>query len=96
MKPFADALMKANTDFYIKVRAKVEQATGRKIPWSLNGTGPYNDVDRFFDFRIGEYQLHHNQPQTLLVMSGYAVREGKMHLRNLYRALAAILPPLTR
>ncbi|MGE4489468.1 MAG: NPCBM/NEW2 domain-containing protein, partial [Kiritimatiellales bacterium] len=51
---------------------------GRKIPWSLNGAGPVNPVDQVFDFRIGEYQSHMNQPQTLLVMSRYAANAGKM------------------
>ncbi|MFI4911920.1 MAG: NPCBM/NEW2 domain-containing protein [Sedimentisphaeraceae bacterium JB056] len=78
MRIYLDALQKANVDFFIKVRSEVEKATGMSIPWSRNGVGAFDEIDKAFDFRIGEYQRHHSQPQTMLKMSRYAADAGKM------------------
>jgi hypothetical protein len=78
MSVYFDAMEKVTVDFYKEVRGRVEKTTGIEIPWSLNGVGPYSDLDRVFDFRIGEFQRHHNQPQTLLLMSRYAAGENKL------------------
>jgi|GEM_PF-5934922 len=77
MPAFLDALMEVDRLFFLRLKDVVEERTGRSIPWSLNAVGPILPVEDAFDFRIGEYQSHHNQPQTLFEMSRYPREAGK-------------------
>jgi hypothetical protein len=78
MSIYQDAMMQADREFFLEVKSTVEERTGLVIPWSLNAGGPVRPLEDAFDFRVGEFQSHHNQPQTLLIMSGYPRRAGKM------------------
>lgn len=78
MPIYSDAMLKATVEFYKEVRSRVEKRTGMSIPWSRNGVGPLSGLDKVFDFRIGEYQRHHSQPQTLLEMSRFCGENGKL------------------
>ncbi len=78
MPIYSDAMLKATVEFYQEVRDRVEKKTGMSIPWSRNGVGPLSGLDTVFDFRIGEYQRHHSQPQTLLEMSRFCADNGKL------------------
>ena len=77
MSVYLDAMRQADRDFFLGVRAAVEKRTGRRIPWSLNTTGPVKPHEDAFDFRIGEFQSHLNQPQTMLQISELSRRCGK-------------------
>jgi len=77
MPVFIQAMKQADRDFFLSVRAKVEKRTGRRIPWSHNYSGPKSPAEDAFDFRIGEFQSHHNQPQTLLVFMEQALQAGR-------------------
>jgi hypothetical protein len=75
---FKEAQMQATANFFRTVRERVQARTKRRIPWSCNGSGPWTAIDRVFDFRIGEFQYHFNQPRTMLELQEYARKEGKL------------------
>lgn len=77
MPVYLQAMQQADRDFFLAVRAGVEQRTGRRIPWSLNASGPKSPEEDAFDFRIGEFQSHLNQPQSLLLIAEQARRADK-------------------
>jgi hypothetical protein len=77
MPVFIAAMMEVDRQFFLKAKERVEARTGMRIPWSLNGGGPLRPLEDAFDFRISEFQRHHNQPQTLLEMSDYPLQAGK-------------------
>jgi hypothetical protein len=77
MAPFHDALMEADRQFYLQLKPEVEARAGYSVPWSLNGMGPMNPHEEAFDFRIGEFQSHFNQPQTILLLNEFMRRAGK-------------------
>lgn len=78
MSVYMDAMLQADRDFYLKLREIVYERTGKVIPWSLNASGPIFEYEAAFDFRIGEFQSHLNQPQSLLIKSEHARKAGKM------------------
>jgi hypothetical protein len=77
MAVYLEAMSEADRRFFVDVKERVEARFGKQIPWSLNATGPIQAHEEAFAFRIGEYQSHHNQPQTLLLMGEFARRKGK-------------------
>jgi hypothetical protein len=78
MAVYFNAMQEADRRFFLDLKERVETRIGKQIPWSLNATGPIDAYEEAFEFRIGEYQSHHNQPQTLLLMGEYARQRGKM------------------
>lgn len=78
MPVFMAAMMEVDRRFFLKAREKVEARTGIRIPWSLNGVGPIQPHEEAFDFRIGEFQSHFNQPQTILLLTEFMRRAGKI------------------
>lgn len=77
MSVYLDAMLEADRRFFVDLKERVESRFGKQIPWSLNATGPVQAYEEAFAFRIGEYQSHHNQPQTLFLMGEYARERGK-------------------
>lgn len=75
---FREAMVQADRDFFVAVKKGAEERTGRKLPWSLNTSGPSEPFEEAFDFRVGEYNAERNQPQTILIMSDYARQAGKI------------------
>ena len=73
---FEKAMLEADRQFFVAVKAAVEEKTGRRIPWSLNTAGAVLPFEEAFDFRISEFQAHHNQPRTILAFRDYALDAG--------------------
>lgn len=101
MPIYIEAMMKADQVFFRQVRHRVEERTGRVIPWALNAAGPVRAHEESFDFRIGEFQSHFNQPQTILYLNEMVRREGKIQAwvsmvdRN-YETLPDFIPDTRR
>jgi hypothetical protein len=77
MPHFIRAMAIADNEFLVNLRKAVEKKTGISIPWSSNELGPIKEYEDAFDFRIGEFPSHFNQPQTLFTMGNYATAAGK-------------------
>jgi hypothetical protein len=77
MPHFIRAMAIADNEFLVNLRKAVENKTGMTIPWSSNELGPIKEYEDAFDFRIGEFPAHFNQPQTLFTMGNYATSAGK-------------------
>lgn len=77
MTVYLDAMEEADREFFITVKKAAEARTGKKIPWSLNSGGPPQAFEDAFDFRISEFQRHHNQPRTILEFADYSEAIGK-------------------
>ena len=73
---FEKAMLEADRRFFLDVKSAVEERTGRRIPWSLNTAGAVLPFEEAFDFRISEFQAHHNQPRTILAFRDYALDAG--------------------
>jgi hypothetical protein len=101
MSIYIDAMMQADRLFFRQVRERVEAQTGLVIPWGLNAAGPVRAHEESFDFRIGEFQSHFNQPQTILYLNEMVRREGKIQAwvsmvdRN-YESLPDFIPDTRR
>jgi len=76
MPVYLEAMRQADREFFLQLKSVVENRTGIKVPWSLNGSGPLRPHEEAFDYRIGEFQFHHNQPQTMMIMSEYVRKAG--------------------
>jgi len=74
---YAKAQREATANFYRTVRARVEEATGRKIPWSCNHTGQWGPIEKVFDYALGEFYTHQMQMETLVEIARRAEQVGK-------------------
>jgi hypothetical protein len=78
MRLYAKAQRDAVVDFYREVRQRVEDDTGRRIPWSCNHTGQWGPIERGFDYALGEFYTHQLQIETLTEIARRAEQAGKL------------------
>jgi hypothetical protein len=78
LRLFAEAQRDAMARFYREVRQRVEDRTGRKIPWSCNHTGQWGPIEQVFDYALGEFYTHQMQIETLAEIARRAEQAGKV------------------